>query len=419
MISDLLKRARDLASRLRPPEALRPRNLLSRARRLPPDPWKLAVAAVLVALLALWNIHTDWGLAGGSAVRAEAKLQESAQQRLTGVGADWARLAMDGQVAVVSGLAPREEDLIVARGAVRQAAWTGGLLLGGVTRVRSEQARVWAERQGPYPWSAELDRSRITLTGSAPSRAAVVELGALAGALFADRRVINELDVDPVPPGDDWTGLARGALAVLSHLEIGSASIADYDLQVRGEAATPDDAEDARQGLDRLEGLIGPQSSVDVRAPRPQPAAVVAAPPPAARQPEPAVPEPASAATPQADCQQRLNRVLADGEILFEVDSASLTPGSLPMLSELAQVAAACPPFALRVEGHTDDTGEAAANMSLSEQRAGTIVDGLAALGIDRARMTATGMGASRPVADNRSEDGRRANRRIEIIVQN
>jgi outer membrane protein OmpA-like peptidoglycan-associated protein len=413
-MSDLIKRAREFVARVPAPK-----DLIGRARSLPPDLWKIGAAALLVALLAAWNIHTSWGLAGGSAARAEAKLEESARQRLLGVGAaDWAQVSMDGQTAVIRGVAPTEEDLIVARGAVRQAAWTGGLLFGGVTAVRSDQVRVWAARPGPYPWSAELDRNRITLSGSAPSRAAVSELGALAGALFADRRVINELDVDPLPPGEGWADAARGALAILSHLELGSASLADFELHVTGQAPSAEQAEAARTGLTRLEGVVSALSQVDVRAPRPQPAAVA---PAAAPTPAQAVvePPPAPEPTPQEDCQERLNRVLTRNEILFQVDSAALTPEGLPLLSELAQVAAACPAFALRVEGHTDDTGDPAANMSLSEQRARTIVEGLAALGIDPARLTAVGMGATRPVADNRTEEGRRANRRIEIIVQN
>jgi outer membrane protein OmpA-like peptidoglycan-associated protein len=419
MVSELIRRARSMT----------PAFVVARARALPHAVWKIVAALVLLALLGAWNIHTPWGLAGGSAARAEAKLAESARQRLVGVEADWAQVSMEGQAAVIRGLAPTEEELLVARGAVRQAAWAGGVLMGGVTRVRSDEAQVWAAREGAYPWSAELDLNRVTLRGSAPSREVVTALGGLAAVLFVDRRVVNELQVDPLPPADDWDELARGALAVLSRLSVGSATLADFDLTVSGQAATAEAADATRAGFERLDGLIGPLSSVDVRAPAPQPAAAAPAPQPRPTQPaavQPATPPPAAPsenplgrAYSGADCQARLDRALAGGEILFEVDNASLTPGSLPLLSELAEIAAACPSFALSVEGHTDDTGDAEANMALSERRAGTVVEALIALGIDRDRLTAQGVGAERPVADNATEEGRQANRRIEIIVRN
>jgi outer membrane protein OmpA-like peptidoglycan-associated protein len=110
--------------------------------------------------------------------------------------------------------------------------------------------------------------------------------------------------------------------------------------------------------------------------------------------------------------------VLAGSDIHFDVNSAALTEASLPLLEQIAAIAAACPPLVLRIEGHTDDTGVAALNQSLSERRAVAVADRLAELGVDPARLRAVGLGASDPAAGNATEAGRRENRRIEIIVE-
>jgi OmpA-OmpF porin, OOP family len=68
------------------------------------------------------------------------------------------------------------------------------------------------------------------------------------------------------------------------------------------------------------------------------------------------------------------------------------------------------------IEGHTDNVGDAAANRKLSMARAQAVVAAVQALGIDAARLRAQGRGPDMPVADNRREDGRAKNRRVELV---
>jgi OOP family OmpA-OmpF porin len=386
----------------------------------------LGVAAGIVLLLAAWNIHGP-GVAGGSPQRAQEALQAQVEIALTGVRADWARVEMHGQQAVLAGAAPSELDVLIARGAVRSAAGGGGWLWGGVTSVNSDRVRVAPPREGPYPWQAELDASRLLLTGVAPSRETAANLASLAGALFADRRVVDDLEVDPLPPDEGWEEAARGALAVLSHLHVGAATLADFELTVSGEAASEAEAEAARLAMSRLDGIIAATSRVEVETrapPAPVSPPAPAAPSPQSRSLTPAAAtapvEPAARAAdrPAADCQAELDSALAEGVILFDVGSAALSAESAPVLEDLAAIAIACPPFELRIEGHTDDTGVPALNQSLSERRARAVRDRLAGLGVDPARLSAVGRGASEPVGENETAEGRRANRRIEIVVE-
>jgi len=68
------------------------------------------------------------------------------------------------------------------------------------------------------------------------------------------------------------------------------------------------------------------------------------------------------------------------------------------------------------IEGHTDNAGQPAANKILSEQRARSVMNAVVKGGVDAARISAVGWGQERPIADNRSEEGRAKNRRVEIV---
>ena len=68
------------------------------------------------------------------------------------------------------------------------------------------------------------------------------------------------------------------------------------------------------------------------------------------------------------------------------------------------------------IEGHTDNVGQAAANKTLSQQRAKSVMDAVIKGGVAASRMSAVGWGQERPIADNRSEEGRAKNRRVEIV---
>ena len=70
------------------------------------------------------------------------------------------------------------------------------------------------------------------------------------------------------------------------------------------------------------------------------------------------------------------------------------------------------------VEGHTDSQGTESSNIDLSQTRAQTVRDYLVSRGVPNDKVTAQGLGQSRPIADNKSREGRAQNRRVEIIVQ-
>ena len=103
--------------------------------------------------------------------------------------------------------------------------------------------------------------------------------------------------------------------------------------------------------------------------------------------------------------------------IEFDNGSRMLTAASAEQLRNVVEFLKANPRARITIAGYTDDTGNDAANMTLSQARAAIVMHRLASLGIDRSRMTAEGFGETDPVADNTTPDGRHNNRRVEIRV--
>ena len=109
--------------------------------------------------------------------------------------------------------------------------------------------------------------------------------------------------------------------------------------------------------------------------------------------------------------------LLTLGDLEFDAGKASLQPAAMTAIDRLAQLLEVYPERSVRIEGHTDSLGDAAANQELSERRAKAIRDAVLARGIDAARVEAVGYGENRPIADNGTPAGRQKNRRIEIVL--
>lgn len=104
--------------------------------------------------------------------------------------------------------------------------------------------------------------------------------------------------------------------------------------------------------------------------------------------------------------------------IYFDTGSANITRDSLEILGKAAEAIKAMPAGTkIEVGGHTDNTGDAAANMTLSQQRADAVVAKLGELGVAAGTLTGKGYGQDKPKADNETEEGRAQNRRIEFSV--
>ncbi|MFP5390474.1 MAG: OmpA family protein [Gammaproteobacteria bacterium] len=100
----------------------------------------------------------------------------------------------------------------------------------------------------------------------------------------------------------------------------------------------------------------------------------------------------------------------------FDTDSQVIRPDSLPAVDEVVKLLQGEPDLKLRVEGHTDATGDAAHNRKLSLARAQSVVAAITAKQIAASRLSAVGKGPDQPLADNTTEEGKAKNRRVELV---
>jgi outer membrane protein OmpA-like peptidoglycan-associated protein len=111
--------------------------------------------------------------------------------------------------------------------------------------------------------------------------------------------------------------------------------------------------------------------------------------------------------------------VVTIGDVLFDLDKASLKPEGISTLRKLADVMQQNPDRTVLVEGFADSTGKASHNQELSERRANTVAMALSSMGVSRDRVTMRAYGEAFPVAPNDTAANRQRNRRVEIVLSN
>ncbi|MFW6371584.1 MAG: OmpA family protein [Bacteroidota bacterium] len=110
-------------------------------------------------------------------------------------------------------------------------------------------------------------------------------------------------------------------------------------------------------------------------------------------------------------------KVTFDSGILFNFDSAELTPEARENVENLASTLKEYEETIILIEGHTDSRGPEEYNRELSEERAEAVANTLAKLGVREVRLKEVGYGENQPIADNSTAQGRQQNRRVEVAI--
>lgn len=253
--------------------------------------------------------------------------------------------------------------------------------------VRVARVQVIARPVEPVPPTVAfaLAGGRVTITGTVPSDSARLALVGAVAAVFGASSVDDRLALDPSVTDTGLTGLGAVVAA------LGKDASAQVEL---------------RGGVITLGGLVPTAAAREaaVRA-----AAQVVGSPTAVvdRLGVSAAPAP-----PQVQ-----SRLVALPPITFEPGSATLTAPGRAVAAEAAAILAANPAVRVRIEGHTDTDGPAAANLALSQARAQAVLAALVAAGIAPGRLTAAGFGETRPKVPDTTAENQATNRRVDFVV--
>ncbi|MEW6586589.1 MAG: OmpA family protein [Nitrospirota bacterium] len=102
--------------------------------------------------------------------------------------------------------------------------------------------------------------------------------------------------------------------------------------------------------------------------------------------------------------------------INFDTGKSIIKPESKPIIDQIIEMLKSNPELKISVEGHTDDVGDPKSNKTLSDDRAKAVMTAIVGRGIDAKRLSAVGYGQDKPIADNKTEEGRARNRRVELV---
>ena len=123
----------------------------------------------------------------------------------------------------------------------------------------------------------------------------------------------------------------------------------------------------------------------------------------------------------EATVYRQIDNVLIRAQgFSFKSGGSEIESSNFSLLNKMSDAISQFPNAKLVVSGHTDSTGSAELNLTLSQERAETVANFLTQVGnIDASRITSNGFGKEKPVASNESVDGRAQNRRVEILIVN
>ncbi|MCG6883906.1 MAG: OmpA family protein [Silicimonas sp.] len=221
-------------------------------------------------------------------------------------------------------------------------------------------------------------------------RAAVISF---AAAQFGSDNVAPAMRLDAdVPPG--WPKRVMAALSALGKLHNGVATVTPERIEVRGTTGDQN-AQGEIAGLlsEALGGAAKYELDVTYRE---------------------ALDPLASIPTPE-ECIAMLNEAGAARKITFAPSSTDIEEDAQETIDKLAEILRDCQGAAIEIGGHTDSQGREVMNEQLSQARADAVLNAIMARRILVSNLTAKGYGESRPIADNDTEEGREANRRIEF----
>lgn len=247
---------------------------------------------------------------------------------------------------------------------------------------------------GPPQFTATLSpEGQVQLRGRVNDNALRDLTTSFAKARFGSDSVYTATRVvDGLPA--DWATRVLAGLEGLGQLSNGTASITPDSVQITGNTGNPDASTEIAS---LLAGKLGEGSAFDVNVTY-------------QKKLDPVLGLP----TPD-ECEEEIGAIVAAGKINFEPGSATIDASALGTMDDIAAVLKRCGDLPLEIQGYTDSQGGGEMNLALSQSRAESVLNELRARRVVTSSFKAVGYGEDSPVADNGTEAGREANRRIEF----
>ncbi|WP_374666191.1 OmpA family protein [Acinetobacter sp.] len=225
----------------------------------------------------------------------------------------------------------------------------------------------------------------IVIEGAVPNEAAKQEILNKAYAAYGRENVVDKIQVRMVAAPNGWSSTVSNAIVEdLKKVKQGQLSVRGMQVRLTGKVSNAEEipATAAKfQSLMPLGFKINTELSVNAAE------------------------------------QQIIDAALKNRIIEFESGSAVLAPSGMQILNEMAVALNKVGGKKVKIIGHTDSSGDSAKNLALSQERAAAVKNYLTSKNIAGDSMSAEGLGAAKPVADNATAEGRKKNRRIEFEV--
>jgi OOP family OmpA-OmpF porin len=206
-------------------------------------------------------------------------------------------------------------------------------------------------------------------------------------SVYTATRVVDDLPAD-------WATRVLAGLEGLSQLSNGAISVTPDLLLLTGNTGNPDASTEIAS---LLAGKLGEGSAFDVNVTY-------------QKKLDPVLGLP----TPD-ECEAEIGAIVAAGKINFEPGSATIDSSALGTMDDIAAILKRCGDLRLEIQGYTDSQGREEMNLALSQSRSESVLNELRARRVVTGSFKAVGYGEESPVADNGTEAGREANRRIEF----
>ncbi|MDF1728504.1 MAG: OmpA family protein [Sulfitobacter sp.] len=266
--------------------------------------------------------------------------------------------------------------------------------LPGVFALKATLPKVEDPNAGPIEFTATLSpEGQVQLRGRVGDEVLRELADNFAQARFGSDRVYTATRIAEGLP-DSWPTRVLTGLEALASVDNGAVTVSPDSLTVTGNTGNPDAGTEIAS---MLASKLGEEAAYTIDVTYQE-----------KLDPVLGLPTP-------SECEEEIGAVLARGQITFEPGNATIDSSALGTMDEIAEILKRCGGLQLEIQGHTDSQGRETMNLALSQSRAESVLNELRARRVLTSSFVARGYGEENPIADNQTEEGREANRRIEF----